>query len=162
METKIKTIDEISKISEDLRNKGKRIVTTNGSFDILHAAHIRLLQESSNKGDILIVLLNSDISVKKSKGEKRPIIPEKERAKILSSLESVDYVVLFEEEKPLNLLKEIRPQIHVKGGTVIQERLNEERTLISEWSGELHQLPLEEGFATTNIINKILRLYGNA
>lgn len=112
---KIKTYSEIEEISKDLRKEGKIIVTTNGSFDILHYAHVDLLEKAKNEGDVLIVLLNSDDSIKKFKGASRPIIPEQERARMLAALQCVNYVVIFNEDKPLKILESIKPNKHVKG-----------------------------------------------
>lgn len=152
--SKIKTLEELK---ESLNNhKDKKIVTTNGTFDILHLAHIHILEKAKSFGDILIVLLNSDESVKKNKGPSRPIIPEKERAEMLASLNCVDFIILFKEDKPLNLLKEIQPNIHAKGGTFIEERIKEEKDLLESWGGEFRNFELEEGYSTTNIIEKIL------
>jgi D-glycero-beta-D-manno-heptose 1-phosphate adenylyltransferase len=157
---KIKTKDQIREISENLRKQNKKIVTTNGSFDILHYAHVNLLEKAKQEGDILIVLINSDSSIRKFKGENRPIIPEHERAIMLSALQSVDYIVIFNEDKPLNLLKIIKPNTHVKGGTFIESRIKEEKELLESWGGKFKNLELEEGFSTTNIINKILEKNG--
>jgi len=161
MKEKIKTEEEIKEIAENLKKESKIIVTTNGSFDILHYAHINLLEKAKKEGDCLIVLLNSDSSVRKNKGENRPIIPEQERAKMLAALECVDYVVIFGEDKPLNLLEIIKPNKHVKGGSFIPGRVKEEADLLSRWGGEFKNFELEEGFSTTNIINKILEKNGN-
>ena len=154
--SKIKTQEEIEKISEKLRQEGKVIVTTNGSFDILHYAHVNLLEKAKNEGDVLVVLLNSDNSVKRNKGENKPIVNENERAGMLAALESVDYVVIFNEDKPLSLLEKIKPNKHVKGGSFVDERIKEEKELLDKWEGEFKNFALEEGFSTTNIINKIL------
>jgi len=161
MEEKIKSQEEIARIVKELKEDGKIIVTTNGSFDILHYAHVNLLEKAKNEGDVLIVLLNSDASVKRNKGKNRPIIPENERAGMLASLESVDYVVLFDEDKPLRLIEKIKPNKHVKGGTFIPERIKEEKDLLAQWGGEFKSFELEEGFSTTNIINRILEKYNS-
>lgn len=153
---KIKTQEEIEQIARQLRESGKIIVTTNGSFDILHYAHVNLIEKAKNEGDVLIVLLNSDSSIKRNKGESRPVIGERERAKMLAALEHVDYVVVFDEDKPLNLIEKIKPHKHVKGGSFIEERIKEERDLLAKWNGEFKNFELEDGFSTTNIINKIL------
>jgi len=156
---KIKSQEEITKIVEKLKKQSKTIVTTNGSFDIVHSAHVNLLEKAKEQGDILIVLLNSDSSIKKNKGPKRPIIPENERAHLLAGLQSVDYVVIFNEDTPLKILEKIKPNIHVKGGSVEQSRISDEQSLLSKWKGKFIQLPLEAGFSTTNIINKILECH---
>ena len=158
---KIKTKEEIREIARQVKDEGKVIVTTNGSFDILHYAHVNLLEKAKNEGDVLIVLLNSDSSIKRFKGEKRPIIPESERGMMLGSLESVDYVVVFEEDKPTELLEIIKPHKHVKGGSWIEERIREERDLLEGWGGEFKNFELEEGFSTTNIIERILERCGD-
>lgn len=159
-QNKIKNYSEIEKIARELRKKEKIIVTTNGSFDILHYAHINLLEKAKNEGDALIVLLNSDSSIKRFKGESRPIISEQERARMLAALQCVDYVVIFNEDKPLRLLEIIKPHKHMKGGTFIEERIKEEKELLESWGGEFKNFELEDGFSTTNIINKILEKNG--
>lgn len=156
MEHKIKTQNEITQLALQAKQAGKTVVTTNGSFDILHYAHANLLQKAKNEGDLLIVLLNSDASIKRNKGPLRPIIAEKERALMLAALQVVDYVVLFEEDDPLALLKQIKPQIHVKGGSFILERIQQEQETLRAWDGQFKNFELEDGFSTTNIINTIL------
>ena len=153
----IKTIDEIEKIVNELRELDKIIVTTNGSFDILHSAHINFLKKAKNLGDILIVLINSDESVRRNKGSKRPIIPENERAYILSELKSVDYVVIFSQDKPLEYLERIKPNIHVKGGSWIEERIKEEKELMKKLGGVFKLFELEEGYSSTKIIDEIIK-----
>jgi D-beta-D-heptose 7-phosphate kinase/D-beta-D-heptose 1-phosphate adenosyltransferase len=159
-ERKIKSLWEIKDIAAKAREANKIIVTTNGSFDILHYAHVNLLEKAKAEGDILIVLLNSDNSIKRNKGNDRPIINQEERARMISALECVDYVLIFEEDTPLNVLKSIKPNIHVKGGSFIAERIEEEQKLLDEWRGKFKNFELEEGFSTTNIINKIIEKYG--
>ncbi len=156
MKNKIKTTEEILEIVERLREDGRAIVTTNGSFDILHCAHVNLLEKARDEGDILIVLLNSDESIKRFKGESRPIIPENERARMLAALECVNYIVIFNEENPLRLLEIIKPKKHVKGGSFVLERIKEEKDLLETWGGEFKNFELEEGYSSTKIINKIL------
>src|SRR3989344_625944 len=153
MPSKLLSQEEIPSLISKL--KGKVIVTTNGSFDILHPAHIRLLEKAKKEGDILIVLLNSDLSLKGFKGEKRPILQEKDRSDILSALESVNYILIFNEDTPLNILSKIRPNKHVKGGSFIPERIAKEKSLLESWGGELITFPLEKGYSTTSIIEKI-------
>ena len=109
-------------------------------------------------GDVLIILLNSDFSIKRFKGETRPILSESERAVMLSALESVNYVVLF-KDTPIKSLEMIRPDLHVKGGSFILERIKQEKELLETWKGELKQFPLEGGYSTTSIIDKIIKSY---
>lgn len=140
--------------------KGKKIVFTNGVFDILHIGHLRYLQEARSLGDVLIVGLNSDRSVKKIKGKARPIIPEKERAEILSSLEPVDYVIIFNETTPNKLIQKIKPHIHVKGGDYLDKPLAEEET-VKRLGGKIVFVKKTKGKSTSNIIKKILKVYAN-
>lgn len=156
MRDKIKTLEELKQIIEKHKEEGKKIATTNGSFDLLHIGHVYVLESSKRLTDILIVFLNSDSSIKRIKGPTRPIVPEKERAEMLSSLECIDYVVIFEEDKPLNLIKEIKPHLHIKGGTFILEKIKEEKELVESWGGKHITLPLVEGYSTTDLINNIL------
>jgi len=158
MREKIKAIEEIIGISNKLRGENKSIVTTNGSFDILHLAHINLIEKAKKEGDILIVLINSDDSIRKLKGEKKPIVPENERAEMLAALECVDYVVIFDEDNPLSLIEKIKPQKHVKGGSWDEERIRAEKELLAKWNGEFKNFELEEGYSTTNIIDKIQKI----
>ncbi len=156
----IADLNSLKKEIDRLRKENPRIkiVTTNGSFDIFHSGHIQTLEKAKSFGDVLIVLLNSDESIKKFKGKKRPIVPERERAELLSSLRFVDYVLIFNEDKPLGILSQIKPNIHVKGGSFVQERIEEEKKLLATWGGEFKTLSLIEGKSTTDIIKKIQSL----
>lgn len=156
---KIKSREELLRLIDQLKQQGKKIVTTNGTFDILHTAHLHFLEKAKSLGDILIVLVNDDASVKRFKGEKRPILNENERTLHLAHLTPVDYVSLFPEDNPLNYLKLIKPHFHVKGGTFIPERIKEENELLESWGGQFLTFPLEEGFSTTNIIQKIIDVH---
>lgn len=157
MGDKIKTYEGIESVSHELRKQGKIIVTTNGSFDILHLAHLNLFEKARSEGDILIVLLNDDESIRKLKGPSRPVVPEKERAQMLSALQSVDYVCIFSGDNPLHLIERIKPHKHVKGGSWEEERIKAERELLGRWGGEFKSFELEKGYSTTNIIDKILK-----
>jgi rfaE bifunctional protein nucleotidyltransferase chain/domain len=159
MYTKVKTIDEIREIVRLKRKKGKKIVTTNGAFDMLHVGHARCLDFAKKQGDVLVVGLNSDLSIKRYKSEKRPIIPEKERVELLSYLTCVDYIILFGEETPLNFLNTIKPDIHVKG---IEYRKNLlEKKLVEKNGGKIVFREREDKEVTTSkIIDKILKSYG--
>ena len=157
--TKLKTLENLKPLIEELKSQNKKIVTTNGTYDILHSAHLRLLQKAKSLGDILIVLINSDSSVKQNKGPLRPILPELERAEHLSHLASVDYILIFPEQTPLDYLKELKPHFHIKGGSWDPEKIKEEKTLLESWGGEFKTFELEENYSTTNIINKILQIH---
>jgi len=146
----IKTFEEIEKIASKLHNQGKKIVFTNGCFDILHIGHVKYLEEAKSYGDILILGLNADSSVRKLKGQTRPINTQNDRAYILASLESVDYVVIFEEETPYNLIKLIRPHILVKGGDYEGKKV-----VGQDIANELKLVKFVDGKSTTNTIKRI-------
>ena len=154
-----KIVDEknLKKIVENLHEEGKKVISTSGCFDILHAGHVMYLSEAKEKGDVLIVLLNSDISVKKLKGSERPIVPEKERAYVLSGLESVDYVCLFDDDTPCRIIESIRPNSVIKGGDYEGKHIPEMDT-VSVYGGSVEYVHLKEGWSTTNIIEKIKTL----
>lgn len=154
--SKVKNIQELKEIVENLKQQNKTIVTTNGAFDILHISHINLLKKIKSLGDVLIVLINGDSSpFFKTKGPNRPVVPEQERAEMLAALESIDYVTIFQEDKPLNFLKELKPQIHSKGYQGIPTRNKEEEELLESWNGKLEFVNSEGSHSTTDIINKI-------
>ncbi len=133
-------------------------VFTNGCFDILHSGHIEYLQKAKNLGDILIIGLNSDTSVKKLKGQKRPINNENDRALILSNLRFVDYVIIFPQQTPVELIKIIKPDIHVKGGDYKIEDLPETE-ILNKIQAEIKIIPLKQGYSTTGLIESIKTLY---
>ncbi len=149
---KILNWNEVKEIVNKLRVGGKKIVFTNGCFDIIHIGHVRYLKEAKGLGDVLIIGLNSDKSVSSIKPN-RPINPQNHRAEVLSSLEMVDYVVLFDEETPYDLIKSIRPDILVKGGDWKKEEI-----VGSDIAGETRSLPYVEGTSTSVIIERIKRL----
>ena len=146
--------ENLDNIIKKLKSENKKIVFTNGCFDILHAGHVRYLKESKKFGDILIVGLNSDVSVKKIKGESRPINPEMDRAEVLAGLEAVSYIVLFNETSPVKLLEEIKPDIYTKGADYTVETLPEAKTVLS-YGGKIEFIKFLEGRSTTKIIDKI-------
>lgn len=119
---KILSKEQLKDEMERLRKEGKKIAFTNGCFDILHVGHTRYLRDARKRGDVLILALNSDASVRAIKGEKRPLVPENERADVVASLESVDYVTIFNELTPLELIEYLRPDVIVKGGDWVEER----------------------------------------
>ncbi|HIC39784.1 MAG TPA: D-glycero-beta-D-manno-heptose-7-phosphate kinase [Piscirickettsiaceae bacterium] len=146
----IKTFDEIKNLTTDLKNRGKKIVFTNGCFDLLHAGHVRYLEVAKSFGDILILGLNSDRSVTALKGESRPINTQKDRAYILAALEAVDYVVIFDEDTPYNLIKVVKPHILVKGGDYEGKEV-----VGQDIAHELKLVQFVDGKSTTQTIEKI-------
>src|SRR5580704_3026242 len=115
-ENKIKSLNQIKKIADTAKAKGSVIVTTNGCFDILHVGHVHNLKKAKSHGDILIVGINSDASVRRYKGKSRPIVPQRERAEVLAALGAVDYVFIFDDDTPIPWISKIKPHIHAKGG----------------------------------------------
>ncbi|OGB90770.1 hypothetical protein A2625_06985 [candidate division WOR-1 bacterium RIFCSPHIGHO2_01_FULL_53_15] len=152
---KIKNRNDLAAIAKNLKTEGVKIVFTNGCFDLLHLGHVRYLREAKKLGDILIVGVNSDDSVTALKGPDRPYIHELERAEILASLECVDYVAIFHELRPDNLIKLVRPDIHVKGGDYKVADLPEKK-LVESLGGKVVVIPPIKGRSTTNIVAKIL------
>ncbi len=141
------------KIAQSLHKQNKTIVFTNGCFDILHPGHVYYLAEAKKHGDILWVGLNSDSSVQTIKGPSRPIHSEQARAFVLSHLDSVDYLTIFNEENPINIISMIKPSIHIKGGDYKKEMLIETPT-VESYGGSIIIKPFLEGFSTTSILNK--------
>jgi len=156
---KILSWDALKIEVERRRRQGEKIAFTNGCFDILHVGHVRYLREARKRGDLLILALNSDVSVRAIKGERRPLLPEAERAEVVASLEAVDYVTLFNETTPLRLIEYLRPDVLVKGGDWKEEAVVG-RDAVRSWGGEVVLVPVVEGASTTNIVEKVLRLYG--
>jgi rfaE bifunctional protein nucleotidyltransferase chain/domain len=143
-------------IEHDIRRlqaDGRKIVFTNGCFDVLHPGHIELLRHARSLGDVLVLAINSDTSVRRLKGPERPIFPESERAEILSALEMVDYVVIFEEDTPLEAILRIRPDILVKGADWTNNIVGSSE--VQGWGGKVVALPLVEGHSTTGIIDRV-------
>lgn len=141
-----------------LRRSGKKIVFTNGCFDIIHAGHVRYLKKARSLGDILVVGLNSDSSVRSIKGAARPIVPQGERAEVMSALWFVDYVVIFNEETPLRLIKAIKPDVLAKGADWAAKDIVG-AGIVKENGGRIARVALARGRSTTNIIKKILTLH---
>ena len=137
-----------------LREKGLKIVFTNGCFDILHAGHADYLERAKSLGDFLIVGMNSDASIKKIKGEKRPVIGEEMRARLLSSLRAVDLVFIFDEETPLKVIETVEPDILVKGADWPLEEI-----VGREFARKVERIPFKFDISTTKIIERILSLY---
>lgn len=146
---KVLSWEELKNICDQLRNEAKRIVFTNGCFDILHIGHVRYLREATKLGDILIVGINSDDSVRRLK-KGRPIVPAEQRAEVLSSLEMVDYVTIFENDTPYELINFLMPHVLVKGGDWKREDI-----VGADLVKETHSLPFVEGVSTSAIIRRI-------
>ena len=158
MKDKIRKGEDLRNHLEDLKLKRKKIVFTNGCFDLLHIGHIRYLEEAKALGDILVVGVNSDSSVRRLKGPQRPITPLEERMEVLSSLECVDYVTSFDESTPLELISFLKPHVLVKGGDWTKET-TVGKEVVEGLGGEVVILPFVEGNSTTNIIETILQRY---
>ena len=146
--------ENVASFADILRKSGKRIVVTNGCFDILHVGHVRYLQKTKSFADYSIVLLNSDKSVRSIKGEGRPINNENDRAEVLCALSCVDYVVLFDEDSPAKLLDEIKPDVYTKGADYTMETLPE-ADIMQKNNTKVEFITFVEGKSTTNVINKI-------
>lgn len=152
---KIKSIEDLKPVIGQLKQQGKKVVFTNGCFDLIHVGHVRILQEAKRSGDILIVGLNSDSSVRALKGALRPFVPEEERAEVVAALESVDFVVIFNELDPLHVITELQPDVLVKGGDWSVDTIVG-KDVVERGGGKVISLPFVEGVSTTTIINRIL------
>lgn len=153
---KLKTLSQLKKIAKQLREQGKKIVWTNGCFDILHVGHITYLMRAKREGDVLIVGLNSDKSVRAIKGPGRPVINQENRALVLSALECVDYIVIFDEKSPLNIIRQLKPDVYAKGGDYTLDTLvQSERRFVESYGGKIAIIPGIEGQSTTNIIQRV-------
>jgi D-glycero-beta-D-manno-heptose 1-phosphate adenylyltransferase len=151
---RIFTVEEIKQEVIRMRLKSKTIAFTNGVFDILHEGHIAVLSQAASFADVLIVGVNSDASVKKLKGEGRPVNNENSRALIIASLIMVDAVVIFNEETPLELIKIIKPDVLIKGGDYTTETMVGSKEVLDN-GGRIEIIPIKEGFSTTGIIKRI-------
>lgn len=158
MTNNIKTLKEFLPIREELKTTNKKVVFTNGCFDIIHAGHIDYLNKAKNLGDILLVGVNSDKSVKNIKGEYRPIIQEDERALIISNLKPVDYVILFDEDTPEKLIEEIIPDILVKGADWELEKIIGKDIVIKN-GGQVKSIEFVIHQSTSKIVDSILKRY---
>ncbi|MFA6078464.1 MAG: D-glycero-beta-D-manno-heptose 1-phosphate adenylyltransferase [Candidatus Omnitrophota bacterium] len=157
MENKIKSQDALNRIVKRLHSNGKRIVFTNGCFDILHAGHIKYLRKAKSLGDILVVGMNSDSSVRRLKGKSRPVNNEHDRSLILSSLYFVDFVVIFKDATPEHLIERLSPDVLVKGGDwKIKDIVGSSH--VKENGGKVVRIPFIKGLSTTSVIDKIIKL----
>jgi rfaE bifunctional protein nucleotidyltransferase chain/domain len=151
---KLKSLEEIKAIIVEARNNRKRVVFTNGCFDLLHRGHVHILREARACGDVLVVGINSDKSVKQIKGPARPVLPESDRCELLGALEMVDFVILFNEPDPYDLIAAIQPDVLVKGGDWNSEKIIG-ADLVEEGGGRVVVVPYIKGFSTTEIIERI-------
>ena len=155
------SLEELKRIVQGLQIAGKKVVFTNGCFDILHPGHIRLLTTAKSFGDVIIVGVNTDVSVKMFKGDKRPILSQDERLEMISALKPVDFAILFGEREPSKIIAELKPDIHVKGGDYNPEDYASmpEAKVVHEYGGVVKIVKIVEGKSTTNIIKKINEAY---
>lgn len=158
MPTKFYPAAVLAEMLSRLRRQGKRTVFTNGCFDLLHPGHVYTLTQAKTLGDVLVVGLNSDASVRRLKGPQRPILTVEERAVILSALEVVDYVTVFDEDTPLELIRLLLPQVLVKGGDWSRGEVVG-KAVVEENGGRVEVIPYQPGFSTTSIIDKIRAVY---
>jgi D-beta-D-heptose 7-phosphate kinase/D-beta-D-heptose 1-phosphate adenosyltransferase len=156
--SKIQTVPDLAEVLEERRARGERIVFTNGCFDILHVGHARYLARARALGDLLVVGVNSDRSVRALKGPSRPLVAEDDRAELLAHFAAVDYVCIFDEDLPNALIEVVRPAIDVKGGDYDAEKMPE-TPVVRRYGGEVVILPLEEGRSTTRVVTRVLEAY---
>lgn len=153
---KIVGVRELAKISQTMRAKGRRLVLTNGCFDLIHVGHVRYLQAARKLGDALAVAVNGDASVRALKGESRPLNRETDRAEVLAALACVDHVAIFPEVRVSRLLEEVRPAVYVKGGDYTPETLNpEEFAVLQKIGAEIQIIPFEGGYSTSGLIARM-------
>jgi len=154
----VRNIDELVEIRKSLKRQNKKVVFTNGVFDILHAGHVDYLTKTKEKGDILIVAVNSDASVRRIKGPTRPIVPQHERAFIISSLKTVDYVVIFEEDTPHETIKKIIPDVLIKGADWAVDNIVG-KDIVEANGGKVETIEFVNNQSTTNIIKTVLERF---
>lgn len=156
MRSKILAASALAEISAQLQQANQRLVVTNGCFDLLHVGHVRYLETARALGDALAVGVNGDASVRSLKGEGRPLNREQDRAEVLAALAAVDYVVIFQEVRATEFLRQVRPAVYVKGGDYQPETLDaEERAALREIGAEIKIIPFEEGYSTTSLIERM-------
>jgi D-beta-D-heptose 7-phosphate kinase/D-beta-D-heptose 1-phosphate adenosyltransferase len=152
--TRLLSLDDAGRFAAALHAAGKRVVFTNGVFDLLHPGHVRYLQAARNEGDALIIGVNSDRSVRANKGPSRPIIPEQERAELLAALACVDAVVVFDEDTPGDVIKRVQPDVLVKGADWAADQIVG-RDTVEARGGKVVRIPIEKGWSTTAILKRI-------
>ncbi|MDP2726006.1 MAG: D-glycero-beta-D-manno-heptose 1-phosphate adenylyltransferase [Dehalococcoidia bacterium] len=156
------TLEELRRLRRDWSSQGKRVVLTNGCFDLLHVGHVRYLQQAKALGDVLIVGINDDASVSHLKGPRRPIMGQNDRAEIVAALEGVDYVVVFMEITATSLVEALQPDVYAKGGDYGHggQELPEAETVLG-YGGRVELLPLVEGRSTTDLVRQVLERYSS-
>ncbi|HBF32998.1 TPA: D-glycero-beta-D-manno-heptose-7-phosphate kinase [Candidatus Sumerlaeota bacterium] len=152
---KIRPVAELRQIVATEQSRGRRVVFTNGCFDLLHAGHIRFLHEARRQGDLLIVGINTDRSIRALKGPKRPLLAEDERAALLAALEAVDYVVVYDELTPVNILRALHPDVLVKGGNLSEEEIVG-REIVLGYGGHIYRVPMQVGSIDNDLVDSIL------
>jgi D-beta-D-heptose 7-phosphate kinase/D-beta-D-heptose 1-phosphate adenosyltransferase len=159
MGNKIIKREELKKTVQVLKDAGKKIVFTNGCFDLLHLGHVRYLEAARAEGDVLVIGVNSDRSVHEIKGPNRPVVPQDERAEVLAALACVDFVTIFDEPNPLETIRTLLPDVLVKGSDWAEDAIVG-KDVVEGHGGRVVRVPLTEGASTTKIIEKILENYG--
>ena len=159
MSEKILEREALKETAHSLKEGGNKIVFTNGCFELLHIGHVQYLQAARAEGDVLVVGMNSDHSVRQIKGPRRPVVPENERAEVLASLACVDFVSLFDEPDPLEIIRSLLPDVLVKGADWAEDAIVG-RDIVEAHGGRVVRIPLTQGASTTSIIEKILANYG--
>jgi D-glycero-beta-D-manno-heptose 1-phosphate adenylyltransferase len=153
---KILSLEDLAERAKALRDAGKKVVATNGCFDLLHVGHVRYLKAARARGDILIVGVNGDDSVRQLKGPRRPLNNEKDRAEVLAALESVDLIAIFPEERATRFIQLVAPDLYVKGGDYKTETLNsEERAVLEKLGTKIDLVPFEKGYSTSSLLEKL-------
>lgn len=152
---RVKTPEELAQIIETLKAEGKKVVFTNGIFDFVHSGHLEYLEKARELGDIMVMAINSDASTKRIKGPSRPINAQQDRAMILAGMRCVDYVTIFEQDTPTEILNTLKPSIHTKGGDYDPEKMPETST-VRKNGGEVIIIPLKEGYSNTKQFKKII------
>jgi D-beta-D-heptose 7-phosphate kinase/D-beta-D-heptose 1-phosphate adenosyltransferase len=155
MTSKLKTVSELAQLAAAARREGRRVVFTNGCFDLLHIGHTRYLQEARALGDLLVVAINSDASVSALKGPERPLVSERERAEVLAALSAVDYVTIFDAPDPGSVIAAVKPDVLVKGGDWPLDRIVGRETVAAS-GGQVLAIPLVPGVSTTALIERIV------
>ena len=159
MPKKLKSLDELTAIAAAARARGQTVVFTNGCFDLLHRGHVHTLRQAKAAGDVLIVAINSDRSVRSIKTPQRPILPETDRVELIAAMEMVDYVILFDEPDPYKLIAAIKPQVLAKGGDWSSDKIIG-ADIVEAAGGRIEVIPYLKGFSTTEIIERIRNLDG--